>query len=91
MRKVVVFVGAPEAERVRDVIALSGGERLGNYSKTVYSSAHLYAQNVPRVIDEEKIEFACDDDTFMAIVSAINCAVPATGAVVDSWSIESYQ
>lgn len=90
MRKVVVFVGVSDAGRVRNAIALSGGERLGNYSETVFSSPLLRTHNAPRVIDEEKIEFACDDETYRAIVSAINHTIPATGAVVDSWSIESY-
>lgn len=90
MRKVVVFVSAPEAALVRDAIVLSGGNKLGNYTESMFSTGSYDYTNAPRVTDEEKIEFACDDETYATIVSAIDEVVPRPHATVDSWSLETY-
>ncbi len=88
MKKVIVFVSSPEARRVRDTIAVTAGNKLGNYSESV---AHAFAgHDSLRVMDEEKIEFACDDDTYAAVVAAIESMVPRHSATVDSWSMETY-
>ncbi len=88
MKKVVVFVSAPEAQRVHEAIAVSGAGRLGNYSSTV-SDACMPATPVSlRAVAEERIEFACDDDTYADILHAIDGVSPFTA--VDSWSLETY-
>lgn len=89
MKKVVVFVSSPEAGRVRQAIAITGGNRLGNYSESV-AHAFASAHNSLRVVDEEKFEFACDDDTYAAVLAAIDGIAPRHSATVDSWSMETY-
>ncbi len=87
MKKVVVFVSAPDASVMRTVIVESGKGRLGNYSSTV-SHTHTGFSGAMRLVDEERIEFACDDDTFADIVSAIDSISPNTS--VDSWNLDTY-
>ncbi len=88
MKKVVVFVSAPEAGEVREAIALSGAGRLGNYSSTV-NHVHTGFGDSMRAIDEERIEFACDDDTFATIIDAINGIAPRYAAV-ESWNMDAF-
>ncbi len=86
MKKVVVFVSAPEASEVRNAIAQSGAGRLGNFSSSVNHVHSGYTSSL-KVIDEERIEFACDDSTFADIVTAIGGISPY--ASVDSWNLDS--
>ncbi len=86
MRKVVVYVSAPEAHVVKDAIALSGAGRIGNYSATTNHSAAGYSDAL-QVVDEERIEFACDEATYADVITAINNASPLYAAV-DSWSLD---
>jgi hypothetical protein len=88
MKKVVVFVSAPEAGGVREAIAQSGAGRIGNYSETV-NHVHTGYSGAPRVVDEERIEFACDDATFVDIMSAIDGLSPHSAAV-DSWNLDHF-
>ena len=88
MKKVVVFVSAPDAGEVRDAIAQSGGGRIGNYTATV-NHVHTGYSGALKVVDEERIEFACDDATFADIVTAIN-GLKNSYAAVDSWNLDSY-
>lgn len=82
MRKVVVFVSAPDAGPVRDAIELSGAGRLGNLSSTIRQGSYSGSM---RSIDEERIEFACDDATYADILNAIDVVSPRYAAV-DSWN-----
>ncbi len=86
MKRVVVFVSVPEAGEVRNAIIQSGAGRLGNYSATL-NHVHTGTANSLRVIDEERIEFACDDATFVAIASAIGGVSPYTS--VESWNTDN--
>jgi hypothetical protein len=88
MKKVVVFVSAPEAERVHQVIATSGAGRLGNFSTTVSHAFAAPTGTTLHAIDEERIEFSCDDETYASILNAIDNVSPFTS--VDSWSLETY-
>ena len=89
MRKVVVFVSSPEADQVCDVIARTGGARIGNYSESI-AHAPVQGYGSLRALDEKKIEFACDDDTYAAVVAAIGTMEPRNSATVDSWSLETF-
>lgn len=89
MRKVVVFVSSSQAGLVREAIGEAGRGRLGNYSETVCT-----AQGAPhgaRAIDEERIEFACDDATYRSILTAIDGVSPVFAPTVDSWSLETME
>lgn len=88
MRQVVVFISSRDADSVREVIARTGTGRLGNYTESV-SRALTPCYGAPKALDERKIEFACDDETYSAIVAAIHDSVPSFAATVDSWSMET--
>ncbi len=87
MKKVVVFVTSGQAEHVRGAIHRAGCGLLGNYSATLYSAQ---TSGALRAIDEERIEFSCDDDTYHSIVEAIEAVSPIYAPTVDSWSMETY-
>jgi hypothetical protein len=87
MRKVVVFVSSSQADLVREAIAGAGEGRLGNYTETL--CAARYVPGLPRALDEERIEFACDDETYASILSAIDHVSPVYAPTVDSWSLET--
>ena len=89
MRKVVVFVSSTEADKVCDVIARTGGSRIGNYSESI-ARAPIQGYGALQALDEKKIEFACDDDTYAAVVAAIDTMQPQNSATVDSWSLETF-
>lgn len=85
MKKVVVFVTASQANSVREAIGRVGQGRLGNYAESTHTSLAGFGQ---RAIDEERIEFACDDATFAAVVSAIDDTAPLFTPTIDSWNME---
>ncbi len=85
MKKVVVFVSSSQADMVREAIGVAGQGRIGNYSETIQAAAAAAAPG--RAIDEERIEFACDDETYISIISAIDGVAPVFGPTVDSWSL----
>ncbi len=89
MRKVVVFIGSRDADIVRDAIAGRSAGLLANYSESV-SRAMVGEYGSLRALDERRIEFVCDDDTYHSIVEAIKTAVPPYAASIDSWSMETY-
>ncbi len=88
MKKVVVFVSAPEAQNVRNAITVTGAGKLGNYSSSV-DHVHTGYTGAMRVIDEERIEFACDDATFADILTAIDDVSPRYAAV-ESWNLDHF-
>jgi hypothetical protein len=85
MKQVVVFVTAAEATRVRNVIGLVGEGRLGNYRESTLTST----ATANRALDEQRIEFACDDETFTHVLDAIDEIAPGV-STVDSWNAEVF-
>ena len=90
MRKVVVFVSWRDADRVSLAIAETGGMRVGNYSQSVSRAITQGGYGSLRAADESKIEFACDDKTYTAIIEAIYDVVPRYTVTVDSWEMETF-
>ena len=90
MKKVVVFVTARDAGQVSAAILRAGGDRLGNYSESL-STALTQGFETLRALDEKKIEFACDDDTYAEVVEAIWAITPKYATTVDSWALETLQ
>ncbi len=90
MRKVIVFVATRDADRVCDAIARTAGGKLGNYSESV-SRALSQGFGTLQALDEKRIEFACDDDTYTAVVEAIYDTVPRYATTVDSWALETLE
>ena len=88
MRKVVVFVSERDAADISAVIARTGGGRLGNYTESIAQASALGYGSL-RAIDEKRIEFACDDDTYAAVLEAIGTVAAGYPATVDSWSLET--
>lgn len=88
MRKVVVFVSERDAADISAAIARTGGSRLGNYSESV-SHAASFEHGSLRALDEKRIEFACDDDTYAAVLAAIGAVTLGYPTTVDSWSLET--
>lgn len=100
MRKVVVYVPSDHADVVREAIGRAGGGRLGNYAECTFSSRGtgrfrplegaapaIGEVGVLQAVDEEKIEFACDDETYEAVVAAIRHVHPYEEPAIDSWDI----
>ena len=87
MKKVVVFAPVVDVERVREAIGSVGAGKIGNYMESLL---HTLTGSVGRLraMDEEKIEFACDDETYRRILAAIGVAAPLSA--VDSWNLETY-
>ncbi len=101
MRKVVIYVPHDHAEKIRETVAEAGGGKIGNYSHVTFSSegvgrfmpgegAHPAIGEVGKLqaVDEVKIEFACDDDTFAAVVDAVKKVHPYEEPAIDSWPLD---
>lgn len=101
MRKVVVYVPVQHADRIRSVIGEAGGGKIGNYSHATFTTrgtgrfrpeagANPAIGEVGKLeaVDEEKIEFVCDDETFAAVIAAIRKEHPYEEPAIDSWPIE---
>lgn len=101
MKKVVVYVPVEHADAVREAIGDAGGGKIGNYSHATFSSrgtgrfkpeagANPSIGEVGKLqaVDEEKIEFVCDDDTCDAVIKAVKNVHPYEEPAIDIWPVE---
>ena len=101
MKKVSVFVPTSHADAVRAAIAEAGGGTLGNYRGCSFSTrgigrftpgenAHpaVGTPGKPESVEEEKIEFACEEFVIDAVIAAIKRAHPYEEPAIDTWSVE---
>lgn len=88
MKQVVVFVSSRDAQRVGAAIVRTGGDRIGNYIESVTHTASLQYGEL-KAMDEKKFEFACDDETYAAILKAIDLERPYHPTTVEWWPLET--
>lgn len=100
--KVVVIVPIANAEKIRQVIGDAGGGKIGNYSRCSFSSrgigrfkplegAKPAIGEVGKLeeVEEERIEFVCEEGNLKAVLAAIHEAHPYEEPAIDVWKLHS--
>jgi hypothetical protein len=94
--KIVVFVPADDADKIRNVLNESGAGRIGNYDNCSFSTRGLgrfrglegskpALGNIGRVeeIEEERIETICPKAKLEDVIKAVRAAHPYEEAAID--------
>lgn len=104
MKKYKIVTSIPEknADMIKNVIGKTGGGKIGNYDfcsfsvKGIGRFRALKGSN-PTIgkidklnqVEEERIEFTCDEDVLQQVVKAIKENHPYEEPVIDIYSLES--
>jgi len=101
MKKIVTHVPLSHADIVRDAIGKAGGGKFKNYSFCSFSTkgvgrflpekgAHPAIGVVGELeqVEEEKIEFICDDKIVKDVIAAIKAVHPYEEIPLDIWTLE---
>jgi hypothetical protein len=99
--KLVVFVPVSDAEKIRQAIHAAGGGKLGRYSHCSFSSrgtgrfmpeagANPTVGEIGKIekIEEEKIEFLCEENIIREVVAAMKKAHPYEEPAYDIFPLE---
>ncbi len=100
MYKVVVYVPLTHADELRQLIGDTGGGSIGNYSHCSFSSRGtgrflpregatpaIGEVGKPEEVDEERIEFLCDDAHIKGVLNAIRKTHPYESPAIDVWQL----
>jgi hypothetical protein len=98
--KIVVFVPEQNADAVRQALGEAGAGKIGEYTFCSYSikgvgrfkpsdkaAPHIGNAGRLEVVDEERVEVACDKDQAPAIIEVIKKVHPYEEVVVDVYSM----
>lgn len=101
MYKVVVYVPIADAEKVRSAIGDAGGGKIGAYSHCSFSTRGagrflplgkarptIGAVGKLEEVEEERIEFICENKRLQAVVAAIRMVHPYEEPAIEAWKIE---
>lgn len=102
--KLVVFVPEKDADAVRQAMGEAGAGKIGNYTFCSYSvkgvgrfkpgegaSPHIGNVGTLEMVDEERIEVACDKAQAADIVAAIKRVHPYEEVVIDVYPMLSLE
>ena len=102
--KLVVFVPATDADKVRKAIGAAGGGKLGNYSFCSFSSKgigrfkpdeganpHIGAVDQFEEVVEERIEVTVHKDVVGSVISAMKQAHPYDEVAFDLYLLEVWE
>ncbi|MDO8742461.1 MAG: hypothetical protein Q7J45_02890 [bacterium] len=102
MKKIVIYTPISHSEQVREVIGMTGGGKIGKYSFCSFStkgigrfkpeegaSPHIGSVGKLEAVEEERIEFVCDDNLVNQVVSAIKKVHPYEEVALDVYNLEN--
>ena len=102
MYKVAVHVPVEHADKMRQVIGEAGGGKIGNYSYASFSvrgigrvkpesGAHpaVGEMGVFEEVEEERIEFVCNEDCLDRVLTAVRSAHPYEEPAIDVVKLEN--
>jgi len=100
MKKIVITVPVADADKLRQTIGEAGGGKIGNYTFCSFSlrgvgrflpgdgaNPTIGEVGKPEEVEEERIEFSCDDNLVAEIISVIRAAHPYEEPVIDIYSL----
>lgn len=100
--KLVVFVPATHADKVREAIGKAGSGKLGNYSFCSFTTkgmgrfkpeegAKPFIGTVGELeqVEEERIEVTCDDGVVNEVIAAMKDAHPYEEVAYDVYALEN--
>ena len=101
--KIVVFVPLTHTEAVREAIGNAGGGKIGNYSHCTFStrgigrfkpqdgaSPHIGEVGKLEEVEEEKIEFVCNEDVVGNVIAAIKRVHPYEEVAMDVYQLVNW-
>lgn len=101
-KKIVVYVPLFHADKVREVIGLVGGGKLGKYSFCSFSirgtgrfkpdkgaKPHIGKVGTFESVEEDRIEVTCKADLVDAVIAAIKKVHPYEEVALDVYSIDN--
>jgi hypothetical protein len=102
MKKIVVYVPVPHADKLREAIGKAGGGKIGNYTFCSFSvrgvgrfkpengaNPHIGKVNRFEQVEEERIEFVCEDMLVKGVVSEIQKIHPYEEVPIDIYPLEN--
>ncbi len=102
--KIVVFVPESHADAIRKAAGDAGAGKIGNYSHCSFSSkgtgrflplsgAHpaIGEVGVPEAVEEERIEFVCDERKVSEVVRSITEAHPYEEVALDVYPLVEWE
>lgn len=101
MKKIVVYVPLSHTEEVREAVGRAGGGKLGKYSFCSFSirgvgrfkpeegaNPHIGKVGELESVEEERIEFNCEDNLVDKVISAIKEVHPYEEVALDVYQLE---
>lgn len=98
--KIVVFAPLTHTEKVREAIGKAGGGVIGNYDSCSFSSRgigrfkpndkatpHIGKANKLESVEEERIEFVCQENKAKSIIAALKKVHPYEEVALDIYPL----
>ena len=102
MKKIVVYVPVPHADKLREAIGKAGGGKLGKYSFCSFSvrgvgrfkpedgaNPHIGKVGKFEFVEEERIEITCDDRVVKGVIAEIKKIHPYEEVALDVYPLEN--